>query len=904
MFQSKKVHPAFAVFSLLISISAFFTGLYLFVFPTDSINIVSLQRLILIGSISLVGMWMLAVAFKADRDHVWAERAWFFLFKNGRFTQTLSGLALAGFLLSGLIVCLPAYRFGNLQGYFLRVLPLLVWLTFVCLLTFLTERAETQGLRWQHVLTLVRAQKKIWGMALIVTAAFILIWLWIASTGFGISIYDDYWYGAGVPILGLQLALAFSIGIGLFFSEKFFHQMNFGAPTSSDGNQLQRGLKSAFRVNGLLIFFLIWGIAAFLWAREPLPSSYFATGPDLPTGEFFPFSDAATFDLGSQFALIGQGINNGLFFDRVLYMFFLLFLHVFVGQNYLQVVAVQAAIYAVFPAILYLLGKTLHSRSFGVILAALVILRGMNGIAASSMIDLANQKQMLTDFPVVIFAAWFALTAVKWVQNPNKNYIHALWAGGAVGLAVMLRTHALFLLVFALLLAVMIYWNQKLRGLLISVLLIAAMFAVTLPWGGYSGYSVFDVYMVRIRNVLQNRYPVTPTPAPQSHQPELYGVVFQNHQAAKVDLERGLQSAKQGSLKSVRHASVGLLMLNAHGRDEQQPSALMFITSHFFHNLITSVLILPTSLIFHDLHNTLQVVTPFWVLYWDGHMAGGAGFFLLLNLFLIALGISVSWRMHKLAGLIPLGVFLFYNLANAFALTSGGRYIVPVDWVALFYFALGWFQIMLWALTLLGLNADSALEKPAPILETAWSWKPLKQAPFVLLVFLSIGGLMPLADSVFPKLYAPRSPTEIVTVADQAGYLEQAGLNRAAIDALAAQFPAFRVLTGRALYPRYYIENRGEPKDRYPYGVLGFPRVAFTLIGADGLNYVLLPGKEIPYFPNASDVIVLGCQENDYLDALLVVVIEDQQVVYTRQPPAPLQCPLPQPVCDNNHVCQ
>jgi hypothetical protein len=42
------------------------------------------------------------------------------------------------------------------------------------------------------------------------------------------------------------------------------------------------------------------------------------------------------------------------------------------------------------------LGKEIHSRSFGVILAVLTVLRGLTGIAAGSMINLANQKQLLT----------------------------------------------------------------------------------------------------------------------------------------------------------------------------------------------------------------------------------------------------------------------------------------------------------------------------------------------------------------------------------------------------------------------------------------------------------------------------------------------------------------------------
>jgi hypothetical protein len=64
-----------------------------------------------------------------------------------------------------------------------------------------------------------------------------------------------------------------------------------------------------------------------------------------------------------------------------------------------------------------------------------------------------------------------------------------------------------------------------------------------------------------------------------------------------------------------------------------------------------------------------------------------------------------------------------------------------------------------------------------------------------------------------------------------------------------------------------------------------------------------LMGKSI-YFPNASDVIVLGCRQGQNFDALAVVVINEKTMVYVRQPASPLQCPLQTPVCNENHVCR
>jgi len=61
--------------------------------------------------------------------------------------------------------------------------------------------------------------------------------------------------------------------------------------------------------------------------------------------------------------------------------------------------SIQAAIFAVFPALLYLIGKRLHSRTAGLALAVLIIFRGLTGLDASAWIDTATFKHMLTDFP-------------------------------------------------------------------------------------------------------------------------------------------------------------------------------------------------------------------------------------------------------------------------------------------------------------------------------------------------------------------------------------------------------------------------------------------------------------------------------------------------------------------------
>ncbi len=97
------------------------------------------------------------------------------------------------------------------------------------------------------------------------------------------------------------------------------------------------------------------------------------------------------------------------------------------------------------------------------------------------------------------------------------------------------------------------------------------------------------------------------------------------------------------------------------------------IANHFFHNLVTSVLFLPTSFVFDDLWNTVKESTPYWKQDWTGAGFGvPEGILLTLNLAFISLGIGAAWQRNKFIGLLPAVIFLAYILSNSLAFTSGG----------------------------------------------------------------------------------------------------------------------------------------------------------------------------------------------------------------------------------------
>ncbi len=284
-------------------------------------------------------------------------------------------------------------------------------------------------------------------------------------------------------------------------------------------------------------------------------------------------------------------------------------------------------------------------------------------------------------------------------------------------------------------------------------------------------------------------------------------------------------------------ASLALPSVSAGGKNDEIKPIPVFVTIHFLHNVITSVFIFPSTFEFHDLRHTLKYGAPFWESYWNGSLTFGQGFFLILNLLLIALGMGAAWKSARLSGLVPLGIFIAYNFSNAFARTSGGRYLVPMDWIVLLYFALGLFQIILWGMILFGFKEDVVQNEMKSV---SWIWEPLKKAPWIMLAFLFIGASVPFSEQFFSRRYTPQTQTQLLTLLEQEGYLQKIGFDKAPLDALSDQSPAFRIIRGRALYPRSFWSDEGIPKNRYPYGVMGFPRIAFTMIGPDGANFVIL----------------------------------------------------------------
>jgi hypothetical protein len=345
-----------------------------------------------------------------------------------------------------------------------------------------------------------------------------------------------------------------------------------------------------------------------------------------------------------------------------------------------------------------------------------------------------------------------------------------------------------------------------------------------------------------------------------------------------------------------------------------------FIPKHFVHNLITSVLIFPPSPVLDDLRHVVDNY-PYWgrmTNFGPGQISGFMGIFLAVNLFILSIGFGAAWKRVGFVALVPLFVFLFYNLANAFARTSGGRYIVPVDWVVYFYYAIGLVEIIRFCISIIGFQTNGFLGGKFGYEHNnegklSWGKTGLVILPFFLMV-----ASLPLIELASPGAKPPETTDVLMKQLNEVSLFERPGLSRSEVEEFLGN-PDALLISGRGFYPRYYSYGEGEPilpGQITPFTPREFPRLVFTLLLPDRDKYVLLPiDKPRLKFPDAAEVIVGGCQviqsPNDplstylnYIDAAFVVILDKPGEIYVRVPEAPLTCPLRVPVCDNNHNCK
>jgi len=282
------------------------------------------------------------------------------------------------------------------------------------------------------------------------------------------------------------------------------------------------------------------------------------------------------------------------------------------------------------------------------------------------------------------------------------------------------------------------------------------------------------------------------------------------------------------------------------------------ILYHFLNSEFLSLGVVPVNL--RMLSITDQVAQPIWDMsasrpFWKTELSTENVIVLVLNLLLILAGIFALTAKLGIVGAIPLLIQIGYHLGNAFAKTSGGRYLQPVDWVTYLYFAVGLLSASVFVLnifrneklnpfTALAVKGNVAAVTPQ-IGEKVITTKLLITFALVLLAGLAL----PLVNNLPNRM--PEETSRELRQKTGEKLVEQGILTDQQWQSF-IESPQSLVVEGIAYHPRIYRPNFYRNQDRsFEMMVLGKDHVLVSYL------FDVFPEN---YFSDGSDVILVGCK--------------------------------------------
>lgn len=852
--QFKNIGKNWLVWALLLSAAegGYFVG-YLISIPGDEASAVllglSLQRLFLVAVLAfamIVSLVLLAVLiwYQPGQHKV---MAWF---EHPRVEFVFLLLSLVTLL----ALMTPAW-FGRAGAYFERLQPIFAWVGLAGLQVSVFRRLKGIGERWQIEISAFR-KNGLLRSVLFTTGIFAELWAVIRITEIGLNPDPLYWNEASVPVMTIQIWISFLLTV------------------CASGWLLPWLKKSKRTWWEYAIPLFLWAFAFFLWNATPMLASYFAPGPYPPGNMYYPYSDAALYDVAGQYVTFGRGLANGGYIDKPLYSLFLGFLHLLVGQSYNAVIAVQIAVLAALPVGIYFLVKNMSSLPAGLFAGLLAIFQQRNAIAATREIQVSHSKLLMTEYPTACILVLATLAAFLWLKSPLPRRSKAVIAGVLFAAAALIRPNALIPFAVVALLAFLHKFRGLRKGIVSLLIFGGSALLILLPWltAIPTGYTE-PVLFTKIKAIISTRY-ITPA---QEKVPEAVPT------ETPVAMAFGAPAAAISPLSNLPF-----------GLDENSP--VVFVARHFVHNEIMALMMFPLEGRFPTLAETLQ--TPYWQTpdEWMGDLSVSAALIFFLNLFILAAGLGYAWQRWQWAGLVPLAVQIGYFLANGVARNSGARYLVAADWVELVYYAIGLISLAGFALRLFKVKiplVEPDFKERLIAVDSRRNWA-MAAVIFSAAILASL--MIPLAGKLLPdKIEALPADAVMQKLLDY----PQLQLTQENARKFLAQEGA-RAWQGAAIYPRYYEGGQGEPLAYYngmplatPLQVREYSRFSFTLLTSEREYSIVMPSEWVTEFPDGAQTAVYGCwnPKDYYLDAYAVVVFSDPPVVLQRNIPPAVDCP-------------
>lgn len=721
------------------------------------------------------------------------------------------------------------YDPDRLRPFFERAWPLLAFLLVVGVQTALWLLILRFGVR--------RVDFPARKPALVAFALLMLTFGFVALTRLGITPDKAYWGEPGAPIQAWQLGLAL-LG-GVLFATLGLLPPFWGLPF----------FERRPRLLDFLLPLFVWALAVGIWLSVPNTalknSFYFPIDP--PANTPFPYSDSGYYDYMAHSLLIGTDYT-GEIPTRPLYIVFLAILHRLFGERYDLIILGQTLTLAFIPVVFYALGKAIHSRLAGLMIALLAIFREWTSLLVSSQTRVSNTKTLLVDLPTLLLILLACLLAFRWLER--KGRLRAFIAGGVFGVLLLLRTQSMLILPVLFLVAFLALRREKERPpskpttgrpactgrryVLSALLFFLLGLAVSItPWLTHnylhSGHFSFDTS-------------------------------FEYQVIASQYTYDGLLNY---SNTDVQGKSLMGILLSFFLSD---PAFVIgFILNHFLATEIGALLALPLIAPFYGLRAPVNV---YWTAF-DGSLGFQNILLLIGYLVVIAIGLGAAWKRWRWTGLTPLAFSLGYALANGIGRFSGWRYDLPADWIAYFYFGIGVAEILMFVSWVFGASKRQT-PLPQPAVE-----RPLHFVVYAL-GFALLGALPWMAKSLNTPRYPDLSPTAIQQRMGQLPEVQALGVSEGDLQQFAGQ-PEAIALIGRSLYPRAFPRGAGlsSANPWQAYAIRDYPRLGFLLLN-ESVREIVLPIKHSQVTNiHAMDALVLGCERGAYVEARLVAFPND-----------------------------
>jgi hypothetical protein len=820
------------VFLVIIIISGFANCAYLLSIPSDSKNSVflnySASRLLLIGFL------FFGVLFS------------FFLFLNihkapQKILEEIASLYQKSYwnhiiiLFFLLITCVvwfaffsPTYLLGKYFSIFERLRPILLWLQTVSVVLLLLAVIVKKNWNIGKFIADKKFLRPLILTTCIVFGVFLLTYLIYPR------LTDDYsWYGRySVPILATQIFFSWALITSL-------KQLSDETITKIPSFLLKN--------IDWFVFFGIWICAVVLWVSQPIEfmeDLYFTTieqhmRPFPPTYEIFPWKDSRTYFHITESVVIGNGIYRSI--DKSFFLAFESLNNWLADGSYEKMLNLQVGLLAFFPPIIYLLGKELHSRSTGIMGAALAVMQEVNGIGIMDEFPVISSKVLLSEPFMQLWTALIALTAVvAFKRNSKKQGDLFLMCGSVLGLSALFRLNTLVVIPFLLLVIFIYYFHDKKVLFKHACFFIVGIILALTPWMIHNEVKFNDpltfikakVHVINRRqekitsqeNSQYNGFDYSPVIfeiSPNFNSSTLLNTNANDNQQKRSKIPILIKYVPSNQVgdeeistdKEINRAIIESVQLFELIEKSEFSQLSLSVLRHFLNNVIASFSILPTSIIPQDLYHGSRN-QRFWGGYDVNLYEGIDPVLLILNLVIVSIGISKAVEKNKIIGLVPLAVYLGYHLSNGFAIASGNRYAQPATWMMFFYFSLGLMVISQWFLH--QINNNPTKKKLKTILtEAELTRKKRGVKTWLIIVAILIIGSAPVAADVLPVNRFPKIDDELIALkmlgdSDCQEKIEDAGFTNTQDFLDLINKKGYSASIGRVLEPIQFSEEKFE----------------------------------------------------------------------------------------------